>query len=245
MDLNRERFAELVALAISGAFVSGMRAASAAGGAEIVESYGGPDAIGYTIDLRNPLAARRAVTPDGLRAVYRYDDHQTVTSTVERSLASGLLMRDASGAVQATERGLHFLGELFAVHARALRERWNPRFVDRLNPLIARVLNAAGRTGGAAWAVQAPPHEPSGTAPAVALLNRLSTLRYHRADAHAAAWEAAGWSLAEASSMPWGIEWSTARQAIETDTNVRAAAPYSALSPDERLVLLADLAALS
>jgi hypothetical protein len=77
------------------------------------------------------------------------------------------------------------------------------------------------------------------------LLNRLSTMRYHRADAHAAAWQAAGWTAAEVAAMPWGTEWSDARVAIERDTNVRAAPPYAALTADERLVLLAGLAALA
>ena len=70
------------------------------------------------------------------------------------------------------------------------------------------------------------------------LLNRLSTLRYHRADA--AAWQAAGLTAAEMVALPPG----PAREAIEHDTDVRTAAPYRLLSPDERLELLADLAAL-
>ena len=43
--------------------------------------------------------------------------------------------------------------------------------------------------------------------------------------------------------MPWGTM-NDERLAIEQDTNVRAAPPYEALTPDERLELIADLAAL-
>ena len=76
------------------------------------------------------------------------------------------------------------------------------------------------------------------------LLDRLSTMRYHRADAHAAAWLHAGWTAADVAAMPWGTAWSAERRQIERDTNRRAAFPYDDLTGDQRLALLADLAAL-
>jgi hypothetical protein len=148
--------------------------------------------------------------------------------------------------VAATGRGQEFLSDLFALHARALTECWRPHAgpVDRLNAVLARVIAAAGETAGAAWAVQAPPYEPPGTPPGVLLLNRLSTLRYHRADAHAAAWQAAGLTAAELVAMPWDTAWSPQREAVEQDTNRRAAVPFAVLTAEQRLRLLADLAAL-
>jgi hypothetical protein len=165
-----------------------------------------------------------------------------------------LLDRSADGSITAADRGLAFLRDLFALHGRALTRRWgtdgnqtgampHPDRVDRLTEVLGRVLAEAAATGGAAWAAQAPPYEPAGTPPGVLLLNRLSTLRYHRADAHAAAWQAAGLTAAGIAAMPWG-RWSLQRQAVEDDTDARAAAPYAVLTPEQRLRLLADLSAL-
>jgi len=236
------RFAELVAPAVSRAFVAGMRAGGTEG-RDLVARYGGV-AVGYLIDLRNPLAAGRGLGPADLAAVYRYTDPAEVRETVRRSVDHGLLVEAADGTVTAAETGRAFLRELTDLHGRVLADRWPATWVDRLNPLLGRVLAAAGATGGPAWAVQAPPYLPPGTPPGVQLLNRLSTLRYHRADAHAAAWQAAGLTAAELAAMPWGSEWSQQRQAVEEDTNRRAADPYRVLTADQRLGLLADLAAL-
>lgn len=124
-----------------------------------------------------------------------------------------------------------------------LAERWDAEHgqrVDRLNELVNRARETAAHTGGAGWAVFAPPHEPVNSPPGRLLLNRLSTLRAHRADAHVAAWQDAGLTAREVVAMPAGPD----RDAIEDDTNERAGAPYAVLAADERLTLLADLAAL-
>ena len=85
------------------------------------------------------------------------------------------------------------------------------------------------------------PYEPAGAAAAALLLHtRLSVLRYHRADAHAAAWHAAGLTGAAIQQLPAG----PARDAIKADTNRRAGPPYATLTPDERITFLAGLAAL-
>ncbi|MFY1689043.1 hypothetical protein [Plantactinospora sp. WMMB782] len=97
-----------------------------------------------------------------------------------------------------------------------------------------------GPTDGRAFEAMAPPHEPDGTPPGVLLLNRLGVLRYHRADAHAAAWQAAGHTARSIVELAAGPE----RLAIELETDRRAAGPYAVLTPPERLRLLADLAAL-
>jgi hypothetical protein len=86
----------------------------------------------------------------------------------------------------------------------------------------------------------APPYEPADATVALLLHHRLSVLRYHRADAHAAAWQAAGVTGEAMKQMPAGPP----RNAIEAETNRRAGVPYAVLSPDERIRLLAGLAAL-
>jgi hypothetical protein len=240
--LDPVRFAGLVAPAITRTFVAGMRAAGD-DGSQLVRLHGGP-AVGYVIDLRNPLAAGRGIRMSQLRAVYRYTAPSDVEATVQQSVAGGLLSREGDGSTRATERGRRFLGELYALHDRVLTDRWPGGVVERLNTILDRVLAAVMPSAGGAWEVQAPAHEPASGAPATVLLNRLSTMRYHRADAHAAAWHAAGWTTEQIQAMPWGSEWSDERRAIEHDTNVRASEPYAVLTADERLQLLADLAAL-
>lgn len=241
-DLSPARFAALVAPAIDRVFASGMRAGRDAG-RELVMSYGGPHAVGVLVDLRNPLTAGRTVGADAVAGPYRYQDPQAVWKSLQRAADHGLLSTTEDGGYTPTERGRAFLTELHAQHATVLGELWEADHtarVDRTVALVGRLLEAADATGGSAWAVLAPPHEPPDATPGVLLLNRLSALRAHRADAHAAAWEAAGLTAQQIVTMPPGPE----REAIEDSTNERAGAPYAALDPEERLAMLADLAAL-
>lgn len=243
MRRGPDEFAELIAPAVDRAFIAGMRATRGAGGVEVVRSYGGPQAVGFLIDLRNPLAAGRAVGPDVADGPYRYHDPAEVRQSIQRSAAHGLLALSAEGSFTATDQGQAFLAEMYALHATVLAQRWEAehgRHVERLVTLVGTLLDAAHPTGGPAWAVFAPPHEPPGSPPGRLLLNRLSTLRAHRADAHAAAWQAAGMTADQIVAMPPG----PARDALEDETNVRAGIPYAALTAHERLTMLADLAAL-
>lgn len=241
--LSPVRFAALVAPALSRAFTSGMAPTEEA--RRLVASYGRP-AVGYLIDLRNPLASGRSVGAGDLAVLYRYDDPGELAATMLGSVSAGLLDTDDHGGYRATERGHEFLTALFTAQGRALDERWGTRadLVARLVTTTGRLLAAATETGGAAFAIQSPPYEPEDAPPALVLLNRLSTLRYHRADAHAAAWQEAGLTADQVAAEPWGKPWSQQRHQVEAATNRRAAQPYAVLDPDERLTLLADLAAL-
>jgi hypothetical protein len=160
-----------------------------------------------------------------------------------------MIHRSADGGLSATERGLAFLAEIWQVHAEVTEELWagHDDRVLRLVEALGRVLTYAlvlaeeeGADAGAAFAAMAPPYEPDGTPPGVLLLNRLGTLRYHRADAHAAAWTAAGHTATSVAALPPGPE----QLAIELETDRRAAGPYTVLTAEERLAMLADLAAL-
>lgn len=219
-----------------------MHAARDNGGHSLILSYGGRAAAGL-VDLRNPFAAGRSLSRDEVADVYPYRDVEAIWSGLQGSVEGGLLMQGGDGRISVTDRGGTFLNDLFALYSAVLAERWEEAHGERVRRLVAllgSVLDAASATGGARWTVHAPPHEPPGSTPGTILLNRLSTLRYHRADAHVAAWQAAGLTAEEIVAMPTGPE----REAIEDDTNVRAAPPFEALTPDERLTLLADLAAL-
>ena len=130
-------------------------------------------------------------------------------------------------------RGLH--SRLASDSARGVR-----RIRLVCSQLAGRVVQAGLATGGDAYMTMAPPYEPADATVGVLLHHRLSVLRYHRADAHAAAWQAAGLTSEAMTQLPAG----PVRAAIEAETNRRAGVPYATLSVDERVALLAGLAAL-
>ncbi|MFC7547050.1 hypothetical protein [Plantactinospora sp. GCM10030261] len=248
VELPAYRVARLVAPAVDRVFVAAMRASRDAGGVELGRRYGGPAAVGFLIDLRTRLAAPGGVVdPADFAAITRYQDPADCARALDRQVAHGMIFRTAdgqhaAGGFGATERGAAFLAELFDLHAQVTERLWagHEARVVRLAGVAARLVAAAGTDPGPAFAAVAPLHEPAGSPAGRLLLNRLGVLRYHRADAHAAAWAESGHTAQSVAALPPGPE----RTAIERDTDNRAAGPYAALTPDERLELLADLAAL-
>lgn len=250
VELAPHRFAGLVAPAVDRAFVAGMLAGRDGGGAELSSRYGGPAATGFLVEFRTRLAAPGGtVDGPGFAAVTRYRDPATCQRAVDKQVAHGMVQRAPDGGFCATERGLAFLAELYQVHGEVTEELWagHDDRVVRLVAALGRLLGYAlllaeteDPGAGSAFDAMAPPYEPEGTPPGVLLLNRLGTLRYHRADAHAAAWTAAGHTAASITDLPPGPE----RLAIEQETDRRAAGPYTVLTAEERLSMLADLAAL-
>ncbi|WP_320068992.1 hypothetical protein [Micromonospora sp. RTGN7] len=250
VELAAHRSAGLIAPAVDRVFVAGILAGRDGGGAELSQRYGGPAATGFLIEFRTRLAVPGGtVDPAGFAAVTRYRDPASCQRALDKQVAHGMLHRRPNGCFSATERGYAFLTEIYQVHAEVTEELWAGhdgrvlRLIEALGRLLAYALVAAEEepgSAGDAFAVMAPPYEPDGTPPGALLLNRLGTLRYHRADAHAAAWTAAGHTALSVSELPAGPE----RLAIEQETDRRAAGPYAMLTADERLVVLADLAAL-
>ncbi|WP_433314359.1 hypothetical protein ACQP0U_31895 [Micromonospora sp. CA-269861] len=250
VELAPHRIAGLLAPAVDRTFRAGMLAGRDGGGAELSQRYGGVTATGFLVDLRTRLAAPGGtVDGSGFAAITRYQDPVACRRTVDKQVAHGMLHRGPDGALSTTERGAAFLAELYQVHAEVTEELWagHDDRVARLVALLGRLLSYAlvladdePDQGGSAFTALAPPYEPDGTPSGVLLLNRLGALRYHRADAHAAAWTAAGHTASSIATLPTGPE----RLAIELETDRRAAGPYAALSSEERLTMLADLAAL-
>ncbi|MGW4501123.1 hypothetical protein ACWENR_21230 [Micromonospora sp. NPDC004336] len=250
VELAPHRFAGLVAPAIDRAFVAGMLAGRDGGGAELSQRYGGPAATGFLLEFRTRLAVPGGTVDEaGFAAVTRYRDPVECRRALDKQVAYGMIHRGPDGELSATERGLAFLAEIWQVHAEVTEELWAGhddrvlRLVEAFGRVLAYALVLAEEEdagAGAAFAAMAPPHEPDGTPPGVLLLNRLGTLRYHRADAHAAAWTAAGHTAASVAALPPGPE----QLAIELETDRRAAGPYAVLTAEERLAVLADLAAL-
>ncbi|MFV2085484.1 hypothetical protein [Micromonospora sp. LOL_021] len=245
--LPGHRCAALTAPVVDRVHRAAMAAADTAG-TELRQRYGGPAAIGYLVDLRTRLAAPAGlVDAAGFAAVTRYQDPASCQRVLDKQVAYGMLVRHPDGALRATERGAAFLTDLYGLHATVTGQIWGAEHAARLVRLVeltGRLLAAAlagGETGGQdAFRAVAPPYEPEGTPAGVLLLNRLTVLRNLRADAHAAAWAAAGHTARSIVDLPPG----PARLAIEQETDRRAAGPYQALEPEQRLTLLADLGAL-
>ena len=232
--------AGLFATAVDRAFIDAMRYAGKQGGPTLRERYGRGVGM-WLIEFRTSLATPgRVVTAAQLAAITRYRDPRESRDSVRAQAEDGWLELEPDGGFRASGRGLEFLRDLWEVQGEALSRLWPDRdLVGRLNERIGRVLTAAMGSGGDALRAMAPPHEPADAPPQVTLLNRLGALRYHRSDAHAAAWTAAGLTAAEIQQLA-GPE----REAIEAETNRLAAPPYCVLSPEQRVSLLADLAVL-
>jgi len=240
-DLSPDRYAPLIApvlerLTFAVVRMSFSRAAGmpAPGGAPA-------GAMRMFAQLRTALAAR-TVTAAGLAAVYRYRDPDEVSGDLDRLRAAGLIGAAGEGAIAATETGRAVLAGMYQAGAEVTGQLWSQHgnALAGLNDLAGRVVQAGLATGGDAYLALAPPYEPADATVGVLLHHRLSVLRYHRADAHAAAWQAAGLTSEAMMQLPAG----SVRAAIEAETNRRAGVPYATLSADERVALLAGLAAL-
>ncbi|WP_233219535.1 hypothetical protein [Micromonospora sp. RP3T] len=167
---------------------------------------------------------------------------------LSRELAQGVFVRDDEGAWHLTERGRELASFGQRATGEAAEELWGTRpevlpglsVVPRLAELVGRVLAHAQATGGPAFRAMSPPYEPAGASPALLLVTRLGSLRHHRADAHRAAWRAAGLTAEEIRALPDGPD----RAPIEADTDRRDEPAYAVLTEAERWELLAGLAAL-
>ncbi len=244
-DLAPERFAALVAPAISRVHASVHDRSRTEGGRDLVLRRAVPH-VPLLVTLRfvlprGPLA--RAAFP----LAARYDPPEGVLAAVDELVAGGWLEPTDAGLVP--DQRLHdFLNEVYDLHARVTGALWpanQPRPVDAdlawLADTTNALLGAAADTGGPAFTAFAPPYERPGDPPGLLLFNRLAALRYHRSDAHAAAWSARGLSADAVRALAAD---SPLHREIEADTNRRAAPPFAALPATDRLTFLAGLAAL-
>lgn len=167
---------------------------------------------------------------------------------MDSELAQGVMKVAADGSWHLTELGRELARYAQRATAEAAEELWSAgppmlpglASVPRLADLVGRVLEHGLATGGPTFHAMTPPYEPDDASPAMMLTTRLGSLRHHRADAHRAAWRAAGLTAAEIKALPDGPE----REAIEVETDRRDAPAYAVLTEDERLELLAGLGAL-
>ncbi|MEV0194849.1 hypothetical protein [Nonomuraea sp. NPDC050691] len=194
---------------------------------------------GFLVDLRYALPAR-PLTRDDLSVVYRYGSAAELDAEIGDQLRQGTLTEAGDGVLRLTAAGLSYIRGLYEVHAAAVRRLWAAYDVPAVAGLVGEVLDRAEAEPGGAFAVMAPPYEPEGTPPGVLLFNRVAALRYHRADAHAAAWRDAGLTADAVVELGCG----PLRDRIEEDTNHRAAQPYATLTGSERETLFEGLLAL-
>jgi hypothetical protein len=241
VDIAPDRCASFVAPVIERLTLAVVNLAIARAAGSSVPSAALADAMRMLGQLRTALLAR-PVTEEGLAAVYRYRDPVDVHRDVVALLAGGLVERAGDDDLQASDRGRMALTQMYNVSATVADELWAERkgSLAELADLAGRLVHSGLATGGKAYATMAPPYEPLDASAGLLLHSRLSVLRYHRQDAHAAAWQAAGLTSTTIRQLSAGAE----REAIEAETNSRDAAPYASLTPDERLAFLAGLGAL-
>lgn len=233
------RFAPLIAPVID-RLVIAVHRASKEPGRTLIQRLGLTD-LSSLIELRLALPARPVSQP-ALRAINRYFSSAEVDAWLDRQEEARTVRVAPDGMIHLTDRSREFYAELFPLHDSVAANLWRSREhnLPTIADLTNRVLMAGVETGGDAVAAITPPYEAANAGPALLLFNRLAALRYHRADAHAAAWSAGGLTAAEVVALPPGAR----RDGIEAETNRLAAPPYDALTDGERLDLLAGLAAL-
>ena len=191
--------------------------------------------------LRN-VYPNRAFRSRCLLAVFTYQSADHVTAGLDALLTDGFLECSDDEQLSLTATGRDLLRDVVAAGDQTAQELWSQdaEIVARLLPLAERAV-AAIDDGGDSFSLMAP---SSGNEAQLSSSGRfaelLTALRFHRFDSHIAAWSTAGLSLAQIKELAPG----KARDAIEAETNLRAGVPYRALSPEERLELIAGTAAL-
>jgi hypothetical protein len=206
-----------------------------------IESGVGADGAQTLAMMRN-AQPDRIVHRDQVAAVFRYLPPEQVERGIAEALAAGVVAEVGDEQLVMTAAGREFLVVFAAEFEAAIAERWGGQEhrIESLSPLVTRVVEEAVETGGDAFGLVAPVYVLEGTSAGFVLAEQLTPLRFHRYDAHVAAWRAAGWDAQRAASEPDGPE----REAVEADTDVRSGPPYEVLSPSERLALVAGLGAL-
>jgi hypothetical protein len=174
--------------------------------------------------------------------VFPYQPSAQVRAGIDGLVAADLLEAVGTDQLRLADAGRIVIGELFARIQGFVDVLWSNygELVTSLLPLAARACAAVTETGGGGVRVVAPAYEPPDASPALILVEALSPLRFHRSDAHVAAWRAAGLTAEQVQQLEPG----PLRQQIEAETNRRAAPPYAVLSEAERLTLLSGLGAL-
>jgi len=206
-----------------------------------MEEFGLQPATAQTMSMLRNLMPARSIHRSHVHAAFVYRPAESVEQSIDDLARVGLITTDTD-ELALTEHGREFLVRLRALMQGIIEELWAATGVQlaTLANLAGIAVDAAGATGGDAFALVFPVYEPPGTPPATLLAERLTPLRFHRYDAHSAAWGAAGLTAEEIDVLPPG----STRDAIEAHTNALAAPPYMMLTPAQRFALCSGLGAL-
>jgi hypothetical protein len=193
------------------------------------------------IDIRNLLLAGPAPLP-AVRAIHRYYPGQLDEALGDLAARGWLTL--GPDTLSATDRCGALLASLMELMDRVLTRLWGEpaALLSTLDDLVA-----AGRGTSEGWAFPAfdalaDAGHPGGGTIAGRLFTALCAMRYHRADAHAAAWSSEGLTAAQVRSLDAD---SPQRLRIEATTDRIASRPYRALTPHRRADLLNALGALN
>lgn len=209
--------------------------AATTGGAELRYDHGAPPEAGMLTELRRLLGAG-PVPAAVVRGIYRYYDQ--LDTSLDVLLDTGWLARDGD-TLQASAAAAGLVADL-AAHVDATAAAAWPEPPAGLDATITALLDgAAGTSEGPVFdAMVAAGRAVTGPA---GLFDRVNALRYHRADAHATAWAAAGLDAAGARALADG---DPLRRRIETATDLVNARAYRPLAPADRQSLVDGLRAL-
>ncbi|MDI1463645.1 hypothetical protein QEZ54_21920 [Catellatospora sp. KI3] len=221
---------------------SSMRRASMPHVRDLVERAG--RSPGFGVSFYFGLLAR-PMDAAGFAAATTYTGADMTTE-----LEQGIAWCDPDGAWHLTDTGRDLVAQFQQLLAATAQEHWAQTTLPtmpglaalpRLAELLAILLEAGRASGGPAFRTLTPVYEPADATDALRVCTRLGALRHHRADAHRAAWAAAGLTVEQLRALDPA---DPLRRQIEDDTNHRDAPIYQALTPAQRLEFLGLLAAL-
>lgn len=238
--MTAEAFAAAIAPIIDGVHRRLHELSAPAGRAAIDRIGRHPPHVGVLITLRFRLLGG-PVPMSAVLLSARYSPAEKVRRATSDLVDTGWLT-EQNDAISATDRTTALLNQLYDIHAVTIGEHWDPTDADlsRLAGLVQRLLAAAEQTAGPAFSALSPPVERPSDRVGLLLFNRLAALRYHRSDAHAAAWAADALTADQMVDLGPGVQ----RERIEAATNRTAATPFTALTNAEQTELLHGLGRL-
>ncbi|QFU91404.1 hypothetical protein [Amycolatopsis sp. YIM 10] len=203
----------------------------------IFDRHGLPPHAGTLVEL-GLLGVSKPVPLEVVRGLHRYVSG--LEARLDALVAAGWLLKTAKTVV-VSSRGRALLRQLAVAQAQTARTLWGePVLGKSLADEI--VLGAVGTSGGPVFDAVArlAEHNPD---PGVAgdLFHRLNALRHHRADGHAAAWQADGHTVRSVRRLAAG---SPERIRIDALTDRIAARAFRPLSHQRRTELLSVLSGL-
>ncbi len=190
-----------------------------------------------------PTIAAGTISGYEYRELTRYQHFGSSEEFMQGLADRGAVQLNAAGDIVATDAGRTVAIELVKQQSDAVDALFAP--LRKSHAHIRQALDSAVAAAAADETSTLAPYAKRGWLPteasdAVHIWNNAVILRLHRSDAHAHAWAAEGLTPASVRALQPGPQ----RDAIEAETNTRAGVAWRPLGADERLQLLAGLAAL-